>query len=245
MIDHYAVLGLGPSAEQIVVKAAYRALAMEYHPDRVGDDEATHKRMAEVNAAYEVLGDPDARSAYDEEYEEAQRRGKPPSMPPELPSDWDIAAEYYPEIQVASDELEIISPVLASAFRVEILRKRAFSVADRVLPKKMLLDFFKREYSDAKGIWDVLVALRLIGKDAAIERLLIECKITGVPSRVWGLRGRDLISELGVRMDPKKQWYQYGDEKPTAARLLMLKWVVRENYKGEGEPPWWMMDVCR
>ena len=243
MIDHYAVLGLGPSAEQIVVKAAYRALAMEYHPDRVGDDEGAHKRMAELNAAYEVLGDPEARSEYDKEYEEAQRRGEPPSMPTESRSNWEIAVEYFPEIQVASDELELISPNLASAFRVEILRKREFSVVDRALPKKMLLDFFKREYLDAKGIWDVLVALHLIGKGAVVERLLIECKVTGMPTSVWNRRGRDLLSEWGVRWDPKKKEYLYGDEKPEYLRLSMLKWVVRNNYKGEGEPPGWMIKV--
>jgi curved DNA-binding protein CbpA len=50
--DYYAVLGVLPDAEQVVIVAAYRALASLYHPDRwKGDVAAATKRMAEMYLA--------------------------------------------------------------------------------------------------------------------------------------------------------------------------------------------------
>ena len=54
--DLYSVLGVLPDAEDIVITAAYRALAQRYHPDRWGGDPAiAHKRMSAINAAYKTL----------------------------------------------------------------------------------------------------------------------------------------------------------------------------------------------
>jgi hypothetical protein len=61
--DHYAVLGLAPSATAVQIKAAYRRHAKSAHPDAGGSVEA----MARVNEAYKVLGDPTARQDYDEQ----------------------------------------------------------------------------------------------------------------------------------------------------------------------------------
>ena len=64
--DLYAVLGVLPDAEEVVVSAAYRALANRYHPDRWrGDPDEAHRRMAAINEAYAVLGDRVRRAAYD------------------------------------------------------------------------------------------------------------------------------------------------------------------------------------
>jgi hypothetical protein len=50
-MDAYGVLGLPPTATPVEVAAAYRRLAKEWHPDRGGGD----RRMAEINAAYDLL----------------------------------------------------------------------------------------------------------------------------------------------------------------------------------------------
>ncbi len=66
--DHYKILGLASSANQAEVKQAYRQLAKQFHPDRqVGqaDVDSSAERMIRINAAYEVLGDPDRRHQYD------------------------------------------------------------------------------------------------------------------------------------------------------------------------------------
>jgi curved DNA-binding protein CbpA len=65
-VDYYAVLGVHPSAEDIVIRAAYKALAQRYHPDRfVGSKDEAHRRMSEISIAYEVLADPLLRPQYD------------------------------------------------------------------------------------------------------------------------------------------------------------------------------------
>jgi len=66
MTDYYAILGVNPTAEDIVIRAAYKALAQRYHPDRcAGSKEEAHRRMTELTEAYEVLADPVRRPKYD------------------------------------------------------------------------------------------------------------------------------------------------------------------------------------
>lgn len=60
---HYEVLGVGARASRGEIKAAYRRLAREVHPDAAGDrgDEG----FIRLHAAYATLADPDERSRYD------------------------------------------------------------------------------------------------------------------------------------------------------------------------------------
>lgn len=60
--DPYAILQLGADASPGDVRAAFRRLALEHHPDRSPGSEA---RMVAINWAYAVLGDPDRRAEYD------------------------------------------------------------------------------------------------------------------------------------------------------------------------------------
>ena len=62
--DLYEILQVHPSAHPEVVQAAYRRLALLYHPDKDPSPKATDL-MAQLNRAYEVLSDPEKRAAYD------------------------------------------------------------------------------------------------------------------------------------------------------------------------------------
>ncbi|MEQ8841337.1 MAG: J domain-containing protein [Acidimicrobiales bacterium] len=66
---HYDVLGVDPSASVTEIRRAYLGLARDAHPDFHHTSETERRsaelRMRKINAAWAVLGDPDARSAYD------------------------------------------------------------------------------------------------------------------------------------------------------------------------------------
>jgi hypothetical protein len=64
MKDYYAILGIRSTAHAAEIKRVYRRLVVQYHPDKNPDPQA-HAYMAEINEAYDVLGDPDSRAAYD------------------------------------------------------------------------------------------------------------------------------------------------------------------------------------
>ena len=63
-VDPYKTLQVDPEAEDEVIQAAYRRLARKYHPDVASGAEAA-ARMAGINAAWELLGDPVKRALYD------------------------------------------------------------------------------------------------------------------------------------------------------------------------------------
>jgi curved DNA-binding protein CbpA len=62
--DPYATLQVVPTAEQEVIQAAFKALALKYHPDHDSTRRAAEK-MAELNRAYTLLRDARARAAHD------------------------------------------------------------------------------------------------------------------------------------------------------------------------------------
>mgnify|MGYP003416879652 CR=1 FL=1 len=63
--DFYETLGVSKSADEKDLKAAFRKLAMQYHPDRNPGDHASEAKFKELNEAYETLRDPQKRAAYD------------------------------------------------------------------------------------------------------------------------------------------------------------------------------------
>ena len=75
--NHYATLGLDRRCTLAQIRAAYRALAKQFHPDvNHGSSEAV-ARTQELNAAYEILCDPEQRRAYDRELDAPKKSAAP------------------------------------------------------------------------------------------------------------------------------------------------------------------------
>lgn len=112
MKDYYSILGVPSTAHAADIKRAYRKLALLYHPDKNPDPQA-ELYIKEVNEAYAVLSDPQARQAYDlnrenpfrELFEEParprhrdpayRRTAPPPKRKSEREKMFEMMAEYY------------------------------------------------------------------------------------------------------------------------------------------------------
>ena len=65
MKNPYEILGVGKSASDAEIKAAYRKLVMKHHPDKNAGDKAAEEKFKEINNAFDILKDPNKRAAYD------------------------------------------------------------------------------------------------------------------------------------------------------------------------------------
>ncbi|MFC1717789.1 molecular chaperone DnaJ [Candidatus Poribacteria bacterium] len=72
--DYYDVLGVKKNAKEGDIKKSYRGLAKKYHPDKNPGDKAAEDRFKEIQEAYDVLGDSQKRSEYDQ-LKEAEKYG--------------------------------------------------------------------------------------------------------------------------------------------------------------------------
>jgi DnaJ-class molecular chaperone len=75
MRNPYDILGVSRTANEAEIKKAFRKLAKTYHPDRNANDPKAKDKFAEVNAAYEILGDAAKRAQFDRG--EIDAEGKP------------------------------------------------------------------------------------------------------------------------------------------------------------------------
>jgi len=95
--SHYEVLGVAARATPDEVRDAFRRAARDHHPDAGGDA----RRMADLNAAWHVLGDPARRAAYDRQLARRPAAGHGAGAPPppfaggDGPGGWDVDADAY------------------------------------------------------------------------------------------------------------------------------------------------------
>lgn len=159
--DYYAVLGVLPTAEDVVIKAAYRALAQNYHPDRYsGDPESAHQRMVEINEAYAVLSDPSARGKYDKTREQANKTNfsddtscvdESEDLERALRSDWEVACNYFPDLLEIFEGLKKTAIRLAVTFEAFILATKQFDARFDIASKLEQL-FLEKYFGNSPAI---------------------------------------------------------------------------------------------
>ncbi len=92
MNNYYQILGLSPQADQANIKAAFKKLALMYHPDRNPDNPQAEEKFKQINEAYTVLSDPSKRFFYDQQrknpvvHPPSYRHKGPPAPPPPDPN---------------------------------------------------------------------------------------------------------------------------------------------------------------
>lgn len=148
--DHYRILGVIQDAEDIVIKASYRALAQRYHPDKwAGSPEEATIRMAEINKAFTVLSDQIKRKQYDRnlssnEYNEPEEDFSntvdEDDLGASLDYNWSTAVKYFPDLENIVNGLSKISRPLAQTYKVYLLENKEFT------KRKIIADKLEREY---------------------------------------------------------------------------------------------------
>lgn len=185
--DYYAILGVIPTAEDVVIRAAYKALAQRYHPDKREDcSDDTTAIMADINEAYKILSSHESRAEYDrargdstqssEEYFK-DSAAPPPKYDP-LAHDWLIAVKFFPSLISLDESLSKISWRLAYSYRALMLELKEFD-RGRQIAEEMQNRFLSVYFGSDLNI--VLFAEKLIfsGQRKAARALSAAIKVLG------------------------------------------------------------------
>ena len=140
MKDYYRTLGVLDDAEDIIIRAAYKALAQRYHPDKwKGDLTEANSRMSEINEAYDVLADTEKRKKYDEEFFKNHPKNEATDSSEyfeEFDSDeseaWSIACEFHPQLKINYQQLKRYDLILANTFRTSLLESKDYKNSDSI-----------------------------------------------------------------------------------------------------------------
>jgi len=211
--DYYQILGVLHNAEQIVIAAAYRALASRYHPDRWPTDNiAATCRMSEINAAYAVIGVPKNRLAYDQirsvktnsfvENADLIDEAFDVAMQ-ELESRWEVAVSLIPDLQKIRDRLEKTAHGLAFSFVVLMLERKKFQQRIEIAQalERSFLECYFGENAQIIGFAKLLIS---IGHKQALKLLnnYVEVVGSGISSKIIIQKVSD---ELQLKIFASKQ----------------------------------------
>ena len=218
--DHYRVLGVLDDAEDIVIKAAYKALAQRYHPDKwAGDSAEANRRMVEINEAYGVLSDPVKRKEYDSQREKGTYQAEPEAddLNASVEADWNKVIEYFPDLVDMATGLAALSPSLVYSYKVILLDAKNFN--DRQALADRLEDhYFEKYFGSNTDIRRFAKRLITVGNRSAAKEL------------------NEAINLLGSQVDPSiiiervKKKYQMRLDSPKEISLAKLLKIIENQF---------------
>lgn len=159
MKDYYRILGVSRDAEEIVIKAAYKALAQNYHPDRAPEEEKINfnNKMIEINEAKTVLLNINKRKDYNIIYDKENINKKEygsrvythQSSPETIEEieDWNIALKFYPDLKRIMADLKKVSIKLSKEFQNNLLESKNYPKRKEI-SEQLELNHLKRFYGD-------------------------------------------------------------------------------------------------
>lgn len=168
--DYYRILGVLDDAEDVVIRAAYKALAQRYHPDKwTGDKEEANRRMQEINEAYGVLSDSAKRKQYDETRDRTQYQDDrddntnfQDDFNRDIEDKWKKIVDFLPDLEQIHDDLSKTSGQLAYAYKILLIEKKNFNDRHEIA-KRIENNFLQRYFGTNKKI--IQFAKELIRKN--------------------------------------------------------------------------------
>lgn len=220
---YYDVLGVSPETHPVVIKAAFRALAKEYHPDSSAEGAADPDRFIELQDAYAVLSDPAARSAYDGELR-AALEGSALALPALAETVLPEAAEPDRELETAAlravhARFLVYSDDLAAGFREAAMTGRS---EDELLAFADVMEehFLKEYFGQDRDVRAIAKLLLLRCRKAALVEL------------------NELASASAALAEPGKQKVLAGFvERHFAGDTLILPWLRERLGAGQQVAP--------
>lgn len=199
--DYYRILGVLDDAEDVVIRAAYKALAQRYHPDKwTGDKEEANRRMQAINEAYAILSDSIKRQQYDatrdkSEYQDTENDYED-ELVDSLENDWKDVVSYFPDLEFIAKGLAKTSKSLEYTYKVLLLEHKKFNERNelaKILENHFLETYFGKNpkiiafakqlilVGDKKSAKELNRAVNLLGSD--VDPTLIINKIIAKNSR--------------------------------------------------------------
>ena len=165
MKNLYQILGVLDTAEDIVIRAAYKALAQRYHPDKwqSNAEEAT-VRMREINDAYRILSDPIEKAKYDKTLDKKEYQEEPDieeNIDASLEDAWKVGLVFFPKLDELYLRLRKTNYSLGNTFKLIVIESKAFNKGAEIA-EKMEQDFLIKYFSNDDKI--ILFARLLISK---------------------------------------------------------------------------------
>lgn len=184
--DYYAILGVHPTAEPTVIRAAYKALAQKYHPDKSQAEHAESDRlMKDINEAYNTLSVANKRNEYDAWYAHITNRrvyGHDESSMAlsfdDRSDEWSVATKIYPDLTSLRTELGKTSAWLADFFAIVVINSKEYQHRHQIA-RSIEKGYYERYFGGDKDINNFAKELIISGNLSAAETLNKYVRVLG------------------------------------------------------------------